>query len=199
MSLNMQPNGPPENGNIYHLPEEAMRKEKEWISRAKDDPAEFAPLYHKYHEPVFRFIYRRMDSKDDAFDLSSQVFIKAIGNLKRYEHKDLPFSSWLFRIAINEVNMFYRKSKSERCISLDEDGIKHMGDEMEEDNLAPYHEKMLEKLSELDPEEMAYIQMRFFEKRSFREIADILSITENNAKVKTYRLLDKLKKLILQK
>ncbi|MEO1712127.1 MAG: sigma factor-like helix-turn-helix DNA-binding protein [Bacteroidota bacterium] len=40
--------------------------------------------------------------------------------------------------------------------------------------------------------------MRFFEKRPFKEIADILGITESNAKVRTYRILDRLKKKILE-
>ena len=49
---------------------------------------------------------------------------------------------------------------------------------------------------ELPEDELQLIEMRFFEKRSFKEIGEILEITENNAKVKTYRILEKLKKII---
>ena len=54
-------------------------------------------------------------------------------------------------------------------------------------------------LSHLDAGSMQMIEMRFFEKRPFAEIGQILGITENHAKVKTYRLLDKLKALILKR
>jgi RNA polymerase sigma-70 factor (ECF subfamily) len=41
--------------------------------------------------------------------------------------------------------------------------------------------------------------MRFFEQRPFKEVADILGITESNAKVRTYRVLERLKKLIIKR
>ena len=56
-----------------------------------------------------------------------------------------------------------------------------------------------EEVQELEEEDMQFIEMRFFEKRAFKEIADIFGITENNAKVKTYRILEKLKKIITGK
>jgi RNA polymerase sigma-70 factor (ECF subfamily) len=54
-------------------------------------------------------------------------------------------------------------------------------------------QELLKALSVLKPEEMMLIELRFFEKRAFAEIGAILGMTENNAKVKTYRILDKLK------
>jgi RNA polymerase sigma-70 factor (ECF subfamily) len=53
-----------------------------------------------------------------------------------------------------------------------------------------------ETASLLPSEDLMLIEMRFFEKRSFKEIGDILSITENNAKVRLYRCLDKVKQII---
>jgi RNA polymerase sigma-70 factor, ECF subfamily len=55
---------------------------------------------------------------------------------------------------------------------------------------------MLQCLENLADEDMQMIEMRYFEKRSFKEIGEILDITENNAKVKTYRILDKMKNLM---
>ncbi len=199
MTIQAYAEDPPGNDNIYHLPEEALRKEGEWILMAKKNPADFAPLYHRYHEPVFRFVFRRMNEKEDAFDITSQVFMKALSNIGKYEIKGLPFSSWLYRIAINEINMFYRQSKSSRAVSMDDTGLQHICEEMEDENISRYHDKMMDKLAYLPEDEMQLIQMRFFEKMPFKDIADILSMTENNAKVKTYRTLDKLKKTILGK
>jgi len=56
--------------------------------------------------------------------------------------------------------------------------------------------KLIKALSQLKEDKLNLIEMRFFEKRSFKEIASILGITENNAKVKTYRALDEVKKMM---
>ena len=58
---------------------------------------------------------------------------------------------------------------------------------------------MLDSLQDLKEGDLALIEMRFFEQRPFKEIADILEITESNAKVKTYRILEKIKKLMIKK
>jgi RNA polymerase sigma-70 factor (ECF subfamily) len=189
----------PGNGYKYHLNDEALLKEDACIRLAKRDALQFAPLYNKYHEAVFRFIYARMDDKDAAADLTSQVFLKALLKLNKYEYRGLPFSAWLFRIAINELNMFFRKAKAERCIIADTSSLQAVEEEIRNDGLDIHHEKMLESLGSLPEDELLLIEMRFFEKRPFKEIGEILSITENNAKVKTYRILDKLKKAILSK
>ena len=54
-------------------------------------------------------------------------------------------------------------------------------------------------LSQLKENDMQLIELRFFEKRSFREMGEILDLTENNAKVKTFRALEKLKQLFIKK
>nr|MDQ3072000.1 sigma-70 family RNA polymerase sigma factor [Bacteroidota bacterium] len=59
------------------------------------------------------------------------------------------------------------------------------------------HERLLQSLQQLEENELQLVEMRYFEKRPFREIGEILDITENNAKVKLYRVLDKLKKLVV--
>jgi RNA polymerase sigma-70 factor (ECF subfamily) len=138
-----------------------------------------------------------MDDKDAAADITSQVFLKAIINIGSYQHKGFPFSSWLYRIAINEVNQYYRQNKKGRIVNLDENDIKNIMVEAElsfDDNK---REKLVEVLASLSQEKVELIEMRFFEKRSFSEIASILKITENNAKVKTYRVLDEMKKIML--
>ncbi|MBL7885021.1 MAG: sigma-70 family RNA polymerase sigma factor, partial [Bacteroidia bacterium] len=58
------------------------------------------------------------------------------------------------------------------------------------------HDKIVSIISELPEDELQLIEMRFFEKRAFKEIGEILNITENNAKVKTYRIIEKLKKIV---
>jgi RNA polymerase sigma-70 factor (ECF subfamily) len=169
-----------------------VENEKQQIEKSKTDPTCFEPLYVKYYELMLKFVYKRVESFDDSKEIVSVVFTKALTNINKYKDQGFPFSSWLYRIAINEINQFYRDSKKMRAISLDEKGIQNIASETstEKNELISNLKQALNYLSE---EEFLIIELRFFEERPFVEVAGILGITENNAKVKTYRILDKLR------
>lgn len=181
----------------YHATATDLANEQAIVEAAKKDPKDFAALYDKYYEQIFRFIYQRVDDKEQAFDGTQQVFMKALNNLYKYEFRGVPFASWLYRIASSEVNNLYRAQKAERTVNIDSVGVFGIMEEIQESKIDQYHDKIVGIIGEqLEEDELQLIEMRFFEKRSFKEIGEILDITENNAKVKTYRILDKLKKLI---
>ena len=183
----------------YHITKEEQQKELICIDAAKISPSAFEPLYNHYHEQIFRFIYQRVSNMDVAADICSDVFVKALINLKKYEYRGLPFSSWLYRIASNEIAQMARENNHTRTINPEEMQISEILREVEEKDYEKYYNKMLDSISELPEEELQLIEMRFFENRPFREIGEILNMTENNAKVKLYRLLEKLKKIITEK
>jgi len=176
--------------------QKAPQTEKELIDLAKKDSRYFAPIYKKYHEQIFRFIYQRLDSQQDAKDITSQTFLKALVNLKKYQHKGFPFSSWLYKIALNEINQFYRTQAKKRTVNVNENQLKEVIDEVCELYDETKQQQLVGALANLSSEKLLLIEMRFFEKRTFKEMAQILDITENNAKVKTYRAIDELKKLM---
>jgi RNA polymerase sigma-70 factor (ECF subfamily) len=169
---------------------------EEWlIEQSKSDPKNFEKLYERYFEAIFRFIYQRMDSKETTADITSQVFLKALVNLHTYFSRGIPFSAWLYRIALNEINNHYNRSKQLRVINIETVKVHELADELESDKTEEQLNSIYKSLKMLNRDDLWLIEMRFFEGRSFREIGDILSITENNAKVKLYRLLAKLKQL----
>lgn len=179
----------------YHLSKEQIDKEGDLIRSAKEDPAMFSQLYKKYHEQIFLFVVRRVESNDDAADITSQVFLKAMLNLKKYEPKGIPFGAWLYRIARNEIYDRSAKNKVSMVLTIEKDGIQKMILEMqEESNSEEKYSSLQNALSTLNDEELELIELRYFEKRSFKEVGEIVNITENNAKVKTYRIIEKLKK-----
>lgn len=188
-------NGTPQN----NASQEDLLLESKNVEDAKRNPVKFEVLYNAYYERIFRFVYQRVDAKEVAFDITQQVFMKAMVNIRKYEYRGLPFSSWLYRIARNELNQLFRKNSAHRTVNIDETDLRYVADEMKMDALEEYSEKLPDVIAELDEEDLQLIEMRFFEKRPFKEIADILDITENNAKVKLYRVLDKMKDAILNK
>lgn len=178
---------------------EAIQSEWQEIQAAQRNPALFRPLYERYFDPIFRFIMSRCGEENVAGDICSQVFLKAMQKIKSYEFKGVPFSAWLYRIASNEVAQHYRNTKKLRVVSAEETQIEDIVEEMEFDDYSAYRDVMLEVLEELKPIDLQLIEMRFFEKRPFKEISDILGLSESNAKVKTYRILERLKKKILKR
>jgi RNA polymerase sigma-70 factor (ECF subfamily) len=169
------------------------------ISRSQVDSEAFKPLYEKYFKRIFLFVLHRVGDKTLAGDIAAQVFLKALLNIKKYSLRGLPFSAWLFRIALNECNDFFRKNKRHRMVTLEEGMLDHLYDDLTaETRLEDLKEKLPVILQNLTDVELQIIELRYFEQRPFREVADIMGITETYAKVRVYRTLEKMKKLFLR-
>jgi RNA polymerase sigma-70 factor, ECF subfamily len=166
--------------------------EKQQIENSKIDPQCFEPLYIKYYEQILKFVYKRIENLDDARDITAVVFTKALTSISKYRDQGFPFSSWLYRIAINEINQFYRNSNKLRVISIDEKALHNLAEETgnEKEELIANLKRSLLHLSQDD---LMLLELRFFENLPFAQVGQLLNITEVNAKIKTYRILDKLK------
>jgi RNA polymerase sigma-70 factor (ECF subfamily) len=178
---------------LYHHTEAQLEEELRWIEAAKANPEDFRPLYEKYYKGIFSYLYQRMSSKDTAFDVTSQVFLKALTHLNTYEFRGVPFSSWLYRIAHNEMVQVFRKQKEQRVINADINDLRYICEENKEVFFEEYIPALKKLIGKLNEKELQLVEMRFFEKRPFKEIAEILDISEVNAKVRMYRIIEKLK------
>jgi len=171
----------------------------EWssIQAAQANPAAFRPLYDRYFEAIFQFIHNRTQNEALSADLCSQVFLKAMQRMSEYTFRGVPFSAWLYRIASNEIAQWYRQNKKLRVVSVEDSNLASMFEEVMEDDLEKFRPLLIPALEELKEADLEIVEMRFFEQRPFKEIAEVLNITESNAKVRTYRVLERLKKIIL--
>lgn len=82
------------------------------VSRARRDRREFAALYDRYVEAVYRYCHRRLGEREAAEDATSLVFAKALAGLPRYRERS--FRSWLFTIAHNVITDALRRRPPER-------------------------------------------------------------------------------------
>ena len=101
----------------------------------------------------------------------------------------------MFRIASNEVIQFYKDKKSERTVQIQTDYIQDIvanESELRREQLSI----VIEEIAELPAKELELIELRYFEKRPFKEISQILNITESNAKVRIHRIVAKLKQAL---
>jgi RNA polymerase sigma-70 factor, ECF subfamily len=178
------------------MSEEEIRQEYEAIDQAKQNPSAFGPLYEKYFNRIFNFIYTQTDDEALTADLCSQTFLIALGNVSKFQFRGVPVSAWFYRIASNEVNKHFRKLKTHKVYSLEEVRLRELFSREEEEYSQETIDKLLELMKELPSEMLEVLQLRFFEDKDFKEIAFILEITESGAKMRAYRALDRLRKTI---
>ena len=89
-----------------------LENEQNLIRRAAAGDSEaFGVLYDQYHPQIYRFVFLKVSLKEDAEDLTHQVFMNALEHMSGYRHQGFPFSSWLYRIARNAVIDHYRTRK----------------------------------------------------------------------------------------
>lgn len=175
--------------------------EQDQIKAAQKDSKQFEPLYNLYYLPVFRFVLNRTANKDIAGEITSIVFVKVLENIGSYKYTGAKFSSWLFRIAYNALNDMYRVNKINRTVSIDSNTIEVLSEEI--NNYSALRSEQLKQvidvMPELTPEEISLLELRYFENRKFKEVAEALSLTEENARVKVLRLITKMKKMLVLK
>jgi len=167
----------------------------ELVQLAKVNHKHFGLLYEKYFEQIFLFIFKRLGGdKTVSADITQQTFLKAMMNLAKYEDRGFPFSSWLYRIAQNEVSLYFRESKKAKVVDVEEFQIIQLLEEaqIETPKNNENQDKLIRKLNSLPQNQVDLIELRFFQEMSFKEIAEIYDITEANAKMKIYRILEKM-------
>lgn len=177
----------------FHASREQITAEEAEIDAARGNPAKFAPLYNRYYARILGFVYQRVETKDDAYDITAQTFIAALENIGKYKSLGVPFSAWLFRIALNELSSYFRKSKVRQSINIDDTQVVDVLTELGEENSAITDARLMKAMQQLEPSEIQLLEMRFFDKRPFKEVCEVLNISETAAKARVYRLLERLK------
>lgn len=176
------------------MPEKPEKEIHQLIKKAKNgEPEAFGVIYDLFLDKIYRFIYLKVTNREEAQDLSQQVFVRAWEAINRFEDEGLPFASWLYRIARNLVIDFYRTRKDH--FSLKEDIGLINPDDLEEKMFR--HEKQEEiqrALEQLNDEQKDIIILRFVEDLPYREISQITKKNPASLRILQHRALNKLRK-----
>jgi RNA polymerase sigma-70 factor (ECF subfamily) len=176
-----------------------LREEWRQIELALTNSEAFAPLYKKYIQKIFRYCYHKIGSQEDARDIAQQVFVKAMLNLKSFKNKGFGLSPWLYKIAFNEINDWIKQKNREEFWINNELVWAEMGVIQNVDEEIFDDQMLGTALTRLSEDSLELIRLRYFEKLPFAEVAEILSITESNAKVKVHRTINELRTYITKK
>jgi RNA polymerase sigma factor (sigma-70 family) len=85
--------------------------ERELVEKAKRDPRQFGALYDRHFQQIYRFVYSRVREQTAAEDVTSEIFMKALRAMPRYQDTGRPFAAWLYQIAVNAIADRYRTLK----------------------------------------------------------------------------------------
>ena len=170
--------------------------EKDIIEHAiKGESSAFGLLYDKYQPQIYRFIYLKVSHREEAEDLTHQVFLKSWQNIAEYKFQGFPFSSWLYQVARNQIIDYYRAKKINLDIEeIDEPKIENTTAKTIDNNSDI--KKIKKAIKQLNPKQQDVIILRFIEELSIKETASALKKTEMAVKLLQYRAIKNIKKIL---
>ncbi len=173
-------------------------KEEELVKKAQDGEADaFGLIYDVYLPKIYRFVFIKVSRKQDAEDLTHQVFLSAWQNIQNFQFQGFPFSSWLYRIARNAVIDHYRTKKPEESIEfIAEEALPELSDFTKKIDLDFEISIVKKAILKLEEDQQNVIIMKFVNELSNKEIAGILEKSEGAVRVIQHRALKQLKEYI---
>jgi RNA polymerase sigma-70 factor, ECF subfamily len=175
-------------------------QETDLIQRILDgETSLFSVLLKRYQRPVHALIRQIVPCREDAEELTQDVFVKVFRKLDTFKGGS-SLSTWLYRIAYNTAISATRKQKV-FFPDFDEKDLNNIPDEAVDELLEKEddEEKILRleaATEQLNPEDRALISLYYTEEKSVSEVAEILELSPENIKVKLYRVRKKIVLLI---
>ena len=177
--------------------------EAQLLKKIKKDPNAFEILFKRYFQNIFNYCYRRTSLFETAKDMASETFLKAYLNIHKFRWKGVSIRTWLYRIATNEINLYYRQKKyrPERMSELYDYGVSNNTFDLEAEKEVAENEfqkhqqflKVKQALSQLPQKYDEVLSLKYFEQLTIKEIAQVLAKKEGTVKSLLSRGLQKLK------
>lgn len=180
-------------------------KQEAFVNFDKNNPDTFGEIYDVFYPKIFGYVFRRIGDYDIARDVAAETFLKAFLNIKKYRFEGNSISPWLYKIATNEMNLFFRSLRYSPDLfgrishEFIEDDILHEIFEREKAELesqqSDYDDfnKIQQSLKSLNVKYQEVISLRFFEEKSIKEISEILERPEGTIKSLLSRGIEKLR------
>ena len=157
------------------------------------DSEQLIKLFDQWNVPIFKYVFSRIGRREDAEDITQEVFIKAWNHRHSFDPLKSSYKTWIFVIATNTIRDFLRSKRNQLHSELDGtiSSNTDIKQETEHALMAQYISTQLRSLKEHDQE---LIILRYRQDLSIKDISNILNIREGAVKVRLHRALQKLKK-----
>jgi len=160
-------------------------------------PPDFARWYDDHRPVVYRYVRFRVATREAAEDVTSEVFVKALRSLKRYDPGRASPRTWLLRIARNAVTDHLRALKRRGSLHVSLDRVPDLVAREDSAELRVLREERIQRLlnasRRLRPADQEILSLRYGSQLSNHEIAENMGITQNAVAVRVHRALKRLK------
>ena len=167
------------------------------VVRARHDRQAFAALYDAYVDPVYRYCFRRLGSREGAEDATSLVFAKALAALPEYRDDNPSFRAWLFAIAHNVIADELRARRPDRPLTTLDDVASQSSTPEEVVARSEEHHTLRALLTLLPPSEARLLELRMAG-LSGAEIASVLGMTPGAVRVAHHRAVAHLRAFLIE-
>ena len=168
-----------------------MRTDNELIKEFQEGKeAAFNELVDRYLSSTYGYITKFTNSKEEAEDLAQDVFIKMYKALKKFRFES-EFKTYLYRANINMSNTYLRRNKWKNMLHLDQISEPEYIDTTNEDKWK--RKELWNAIARLPKIQRMVVTMRTTENLPYKEIAKIMNISENSAKVNYHHAVESLK------
>jgi len=171
--------------------------EENLVRRAVNgDQSAFVQLYDAHVDAIYRYIYFRVKRKTETEDLTQEVFLKALEAIGSYKWKNVPFASWLFRIAHNKVIDYFRRESKEKRTALEEATAVSVEDPVAMAEQGFETEELVSAMKKLTPAQQEVISLRFISGLPIAEVARTLGKREGTVKALQFNATVSLRKIL---
>jgi RNA polymerase sigma-70 factor, ECF subfamily len=175
-----------------------LQDEEGLVRRAQQlDAQAFAQLYEAYFDKIYRYIVLRVGYETEAEDLTQQVFMKVLHSISSYKPKGVPFSSWLYRIAHNQVVDDLRQRSKKATVDIEGLPLVYQGEDPQHrmENLMDI-EQLKKATKQLTPAQQEVLSLRFAGELSIAECAGIMGKSEGAIKALQHAAVQSLRKVL---
>lgn len=172
------------------------------VSLAKQgDVQAFGQIYDEFVKRMFKFVRLKVQNQQEAEDLVQEVFVKAYKGLPSLKMENLNFSAWLYRVASNTVNDYFRKKyRTPEMTSIDESFDITDGYSLEEEAAINSDLEIVRAaLNNLPPQYKQVLELRFVQDLTLDETAAVLNKSNLSVRLAQFRALKKLKVILNKK
>jgi RNA polymerase sigma-70 factor (ECF subfamily) len=158
----------------------------------------FKELLDLYQERLYWHIRKIVITHDNANDVLQETFIRIYKGITNFKEKSA-LHTWMYRIAYNESLRFIEKNKRNSQVSLEENNNQYLNTLMEDSyfNGNELQLKLQTIISKLSKKQQRVFQMKYFDDLSFREMSEILNVSENTLKSSYYSIVKTIEEKIL--
>jgi RNA polymerase sigma-70 factor (ECF subfamily) len=174
-----------------------VQDEESLVRRAQQrDQVALTQLYEENFDRIYRYIVLKIGDRTEAEDMTQQVFLNALRSISSYKYKGMPFSSWLYRIAHNQIVDYLRRKSKRITVPIDESMATGDSDPGQVAERTIEIEELVVATKKLTAAQQEVISLRFAGELSVAEVARVMGRSEGAVKALQHSAIAALRKVL---